>query len=86
MFVSKETAKERLEICYQCENFIPQISMCSLCHCIMPLKTKIADISCPIEKWKRVTESNISEDNVDISCCPPTDTPVVFIPVQNNNV
>jgi hypothetical protein len=30
-----------------------------VCHCIMPLKTTFANMSCPLDKWKEcVAEAN----------------------------
>ena len=84
MFVSKEKAQQRLSTCNSCENFIPMISMCSICHCIMPLKAKLADVSCPINKWSRVSEKEWISEDPDSPCCPPPNTPVVFIPPGNH--
>jgi hypothetical protein len=50
----------------------------------MPLKTKIADLSCPIGKWNAVLDKK--EENNIAQCCPPADTPIVFIPAPNDEI
>ena len=84
MFTSIEESQKRLELCKSCENYISSITMCSICHCIMPLKTKIADLSCPIGKWNAVLDKK--EENNIAQCCPPADTPIVFIPAPNDEI
>ena len=85
MFAKKEIAEARMKICKSCEHFTPGMSMCMLCHCIMPLKTKLANISCPIDKWHIAKDSEIIlEDLDDENCCPPDDTPIIFHPPGNN--
>jgi hypothetical protein len=44
-------SKERLEICKSCSSYKNNISMCMECGCIMPLKVKIKNASCPKDKW-----------------------------------
>ena len=42
---------ERLSICKSCEYFKPLLSRCSLCGCVMFLKSKIKSAKCPKGKW-----------------------------------
>ncbi|NCV08478.1 MAG: hypothetical protein EBW76_06995 [Actinobacteria bacterium] len=49
--VTEMIAKERLEICQGCEHFIKLSSQCKKCGCIMNLKTKLPNASCPVGKW-----------------------------------
>ena len=41
--------KHRLDICNKCEHFF--IEICKKCGCIMPLKVKLKESSCPLNKW-----------------------------------
>jgi recombinational DNA repair protein RecR len=45
------TAKEKLAICKTCENFNNTVKVCNVCHCFMPVKTRIPGLHCPINKW-----------------------------------
>ena len=46
-----EVRKERMAICGTCEYF--NNNKCDLCGCVMPLKTKFANMTCPHDppKW-----------------------------------
>ena len=41
----------RLEICKSCPEFLSLTTQCKKCGCIMKMKTKIEQASCPIGKW-----------------------------------
>lgn len=45
----KRIAKQRYSICVQCPEFSKGI--CKQCGCIMKLKTKLANATCPLNKW-----------------------------------
>lgn len=47
----EETVDYRLEICKQCEFFIPITAQCSRCGCFMKLKTRLERANCPLGKW-----------------------------------
>lgn len=47
----EEIKEERLAICRSCEHFYPKLQKCLKCGCIMPLKTRLANASCPVHKW-----------------------------------
>jgi len=47
----EEVAKERLSICENCEHYINLTTQCKKCGCIMKLKTKLEQASCPVGKW-----------------------------------
>lgn len=49
-FAALDIQTERYEICKQCPSFTV-LKTCKECGCIMPLKTKIASATCPVEKW-----------------------------------
>ena len=49
--LSEEFQKERMDICLGCEHFIKLTHQCKKCGCLMNLKTKLKDATCPIGKW-----------------------------------
>ena len=49
--VSDERQEKRMSICQECPRFVKLTSQCLECGCIMNLKTKLAQASCPIGKW-----------------------------------
>jgi uncharacterized paraquat-inducible protein A len=59
MFVSAPVRKERLDICRSCEYAVslPLISQkqCSVCKCVIELKTAVKATSCPKDKWHEST-------------------------------
>jgi hypothetical protein len=44
---------KRMSICNSCEFLIQATKQCKKCGCVMPLKTKLANAGCPIEKWHK---------------------------------
>jgi len=49
--VSDDKIKERLDICGDCEHFVPHSSRCNLCGCFTKFKAKLKSGGCPIKKW-----------------------------------
>jgi len=49
--VEKEVAKERFDICKDCEH-LNSMNRCKKCGCFMVAKTKFKKASCPIGKWE----------------------------------
>jgi hypothetical protein len=47
----KNIARERFKICRECPELIKPINVCGQCGCLMKLKTKLADATCPLGKW-----------------------------------
>jgi len=47
----EEVAQERLSICEKCDHYINLTTQCKKCGCVMKLKTKLEQASCPIGKW-----------------------------------
>jgi len=41
----------RMELCKECDKFLPERGQCSVCQCFMELKTKMANMRCPLDKW-----------------------------------
>jgi len=44
-------AKQRLDICFDCDRLIKVTSQCKECGCFMKLKTKLQEARCPLSKW-----------------------------------
>lgn len=49
--VPRNVARERFNICRECPELIKPINVCGQCGCLMKLKTKLADATCPLNKW-----------------------------------
>jgi len=49
--VSEEEIKQRLEICGDCEHYVPHSARCKLCGCFTKFKAKLKSGGCPINKW-----------------------------------
>lgn len=47
----KELRDKRFEICKSCDFFNKSSTACSMCGCIMSIKTNLPDAKCPIGKW-----------------------------------
>jgi hypothetical protein len=48
-----ETAvsESRMSVCTDCDRFISLTKQCKECGCVMPLKTKLKNATCPLNKW-----------------------------------
>jgi hypothetical protein len=46
-----KSASERFDICLGCEHLIQLTNQCKKCGCLMTLKTKLKDATCPLQKW-----------------------------------
>jgi len=42
-------ALSRIKICRSCEHY--KMFICTQCYCVMPIKTRIKNVHCPINKW-----------------------------------
>lgn len=42
---------DRYLVCKACEKFNNTLKTCTICHCFMPVKTKIHMAECPLKKW-----------------------------------
>lgn len=49
--LSEDDAIKRFDICKACPEFIPLTTQCKKCGCIMRLKTKLPQATCPLNKW-----------------------------------
>lgn len=48
---SAELAHERIKVCQECPAFRKMIRQCSICGCMIDLKTKLLEAKCPTEQW-----------------------------------
>lgn len=48
---SESEAIRRSQICRACDRYISITSMCKECGCYMPFKTKLKNMSCPLNHW-----------------------------------
>ena len=55
----KKTHEERLKICLKCPNYSKFWKTCKICHCFMPLKTKLRWAECPDEPPRWTQEKNM---------------------------
>ena len=47
----RAVAAERLTICEGCDRYTKK-KTCEICQCYLPLKVTMANMACPIDKWK----------------------------------
>ena len=52
---------ERYKICKICDQFNNTLKTCQICHCFMPIKTKLPQAECPLKKW--TAQEQISTEN-----------------------
>jgi hypothetical protein len=48
----RAVAAERLAICESCDRYQADSKICEICGCYLPLKTTMANMKCPIDKWE----------------------------------
>ena len=46
-----QRAEQRLAVCKSCEHYIPTVTMCGKCKCILPLKVRVWRSQCPLRRW-----------------------------------
>lgn len=56
LLVPDSVQETRYNTCLNCDKFYSLLKTCQLCHCVMPLKTKLAMASCPIKKWDKYNQ------------------------------
>ena len=47
----RRVALLRMEECEGCEQYNKEKQTCLICGCFMPLKTTMANMKCPLDKW-----------------------------------
>ena len=50
-YIEKVESEKRMQTCLGCEHLIKLTHQCKKCGCLMNLKTKLKDATCPIGKW-----------------------------------
>jgi hypothetical protein len=50
-YVEKQEAEKRMDICKACPFLIKATTQCQKCGCIMHLKTKLKNATCPVGNW-----------------------------------
>jgi hypothetical protein len=55
-------AEKRLDICKQCPRYVKLTHQCKECGCIMNAKVKLADASCPLNKWNSIKSVPIDRE------------------------
>jgi len=50
-YVDDQISSSRYEICKSCPELIDLTKQCKQCGCIMTMKTKLINASCPLSKW-----------------------------------
>lgn len=49
--VDTSISESRMSVCTDCDRFISLTKQCKECGCVMPLKTKLKNATCPLNKW-----------------------------------
>jgi rRNA maturation protein Nop10 len=52
----REIAKDRLDVCKECERYIKLTTQCRECGCFMSVKTLWPSANCPLDKWESYKE------------------------------
>ena len=60
--VDAESYKKRLEICQKCPELIELTFQCKKCGCFMKQKAKLSDATCPLNKWGRIDNEEVSNN------------------------
>lgn len=51
IWVDREVAQQRFDICKECDQLMTPGYVCRQCLCVMKIKVKMVNSSCPLEKW-----------------------------------
>jgi hypothetical protein len=57
--VDSDTYDKRIETCKSCPELIKLTFQCKKCGCFMKEKTKLANASCPLNKWDKVNVKEV---------------------------
>lgn len=63
--VPRAVRLSRLETCHSCDRYLSETDQCSICQCIMGIKTSFANMRCPIDKWEEYTGKPSEEQDED---------------------
>jgi len=53
VIVPDEVGLARLELCENCEELDKESYRCKKCGCGMKIKTQLAVVKCPLDKWQK---------------------------------
>lgn len=51
IIASADKASKRKDVCKACEQYRRALDQCKVCGCIISIKTRLNDTSCPLGKW-----------------------------------
>jgi len=63
VFVKKQKAQERYDICKACDRFSKYTFQCKECGCIMKIKVTLIDSKCPLNKWLQCPQEFSNQHN-----------------------
>jgi hypothetical protein len=49
----KEVSDMRKKVCMRCPYYHEVAGACTVCKCLVALKTKLSEASCPTGRWQR---------------------------------
>lgn len=61
----RSVSRQRLKICEGCDRYREETGQCEICLCYMKLKTTMANMSCPIDKWSEWHRNTNTTSNLD---------------------
>lgn len=50
-FVDESVSTQRMAICDECEVQNKTIKVCTACGCVLPIKVRLKESTCPMELW-----------------------------------
>lgn len=50
----EELQKRRYEVCLSCPDRVEETDRCGICKCLLKLKTRVPEASCPASHWSEV--------------------------------
>lgn len=62
--VETTISQERLSICKECPRLNAISNICLECGCVMTLKTKLPNASCPIGKWSIIASNDMYKKEI----------------------
>lgn len=56
IIATADVAQSRMDTCRGCDRYMSSFMRCKECGCIMPLKVRMKDSECPLQKWAAVED------------------------------
>ena len=47
----EDMAKERMNVCLDCDRYENLLNRCKECGCFLTIKTRMKHLHCPLKKW-----------------------------------